>query len=328
MDQKNLHTITYYFLKGLLNREKEQELLSFIKSDEKNRMLFLQEQARVSAEIISKKEKTPDKNWKSLQQRIGISKPEGKVLTLMKKMWPAAAAFIVGILLTVALVNQFHPEAVQTALIQDVTTPRGARTHLTLPDGSRVWLNAGTTLSYSTVFGTTRQVILEGEAFFEVEKSENPFIVSTDKGEVSVKGTSFNIKAFADEDLFETTLVEGSVIVTGQGQGKVLLNPGQQAVMEDGGFQVRNVETRFFTSWREGKLIFSKEPFPQFIKRLERWYNVTIVYTDKRLDELWYTGTIEMETISEVMEMISKAAPVSYSFDNKTRIFTIRHKKI
>jgi transmembrane sensor len=328
MDQKNLHTIIYYFLKGILTREKEEELLSWINSDENNRRLFLQEQARVSGKMVSNKDKTLDKNWKLLQQRVGIGKVEVKVVTLVKRIWPVAAAFIVGILLTVAMVYQFPPEDDLTAHIQNVTTPRGARTHLTLPDGSRVWLNAGTTISYSSVFGKTRQVALEGEAYFEVEKDRKPFAVSTEKGLVTVKGTSFNVKAFADEDLFETTLVEGSVVVRDQGDTEeVVLNPGQQAVIEEGVLRVRNVEHRFFTSWREGKLIFSKEPFPELVKRLERWYNVTIAYNDPRLDELWYTGTIEMETISEVMEMISKAAPVSYSFDNKTRIFTIQHKR-
>ena len=86
------------------------------------------------------------------------------------------------------------------------------------------------------------------------------------------------------------------------------------------------METKYFTSWKDGKLLFNKEPFPDFIKKLERWYNVKIEYSDPELDKLWYTGTIEMETISEVMEMISKAAPVKYSFNNKTRVFTIKAK--
>jgi ferric-dicitrate binding protein FerR (iron transport regulator) len=142
-----------------------------------------------------------------------------------------------------------------------------------------------------------------------------------------VKGTSFNVKAYADDNSFETTLEEGIVVFKVKNSlNEVTLRPGEQVVKTAKGFSVEQVETKYFTSWKEGKLLFYKEPFPSFIKKLERWYNVKIKYTDSKLNELWYTGTIEMEAISEVMEMISKAAPVSYSFNNKTRVFTIKAK--
>ncbi|MCF6357488.1 MAG: FecR family protein [Draconibacterium sp.] len=211
--------------------------------------------------------------------------------------------------------------------VQTITTPYGAKTNITLPDGSLVWLNSGSTLSYPTKFSKSRPVTLVGEAFFEVEKNDKPFIVSTNYGDVEVKGTSFNVKAFTDDNAFETTLEEGVVTFkTKNALNEVTLKPGEQVVKTAKGFTVIQVETKYFTSWKDGKLMFNKEPFPSFIKKLERWYNVKIKYTDAKLDELWYTGTIEMETISEVMEMISKAAPVSYSFNNKTRVFTIKAK--
>ena len=211
--------------------------------------------------------------------------------------------------------------------LQTITSPYGARTNITLPDGSIVWLNSGTTLTFPSSFNKKRPVKLVGEAYFEVVKNDQPFIVSTQYGEVEVKGTSFNVKAFSDDNSFVTTLEEGIVTVKGKNTAdEVTLSPGQQAEQTDKGFSVSNVETRFYTSWKEGKLIFSKEPFPSLIKKLERWYNVKIDYTDPRLNQVWYTGTIEMESISEVMEMISKASPVSYSFNNKTRVFTIKPK--
>ena len=107
-------------------------------------------------------------------------------------------------------------------------------------------------------------------------------------------------------------------------ENEVTLQPGEQVVKTTTGFLVKQVETKYYTSWKDGKLLFNREPFPSFIKKLERWYNVKIEYSDPELDKLWYTGTIEMETISEVMEMISKSAPVTYSFNNKTRVFTIK----
>jgi ferric-dicitrate binding protein FerR (iron transport regulator) len=142
-----------------------------------------------------------------------------------------------------------------------------------------------------------------------------------------VKGTSFNVKAYNDDNSFEATLEEGVVAFKVKNtENEVTLQPGEQIEKTASGFNVKQVEPKYFTSWKDGKLLFNKEPFPDFIKKLERWYNVKIEYSDKELDKLWYTGTIEMETISEVMEMISKAAPVKYNFNNKTRVFTIKAK--
>ncbi len=213
------------------------------------------------------------------------------------------------------------------AQLQTITTPMGAKANITLPDGSIVFLNSGSTLSYPLQFGKSRPVALAGEAYFEVDKNSKPFIVSTDYGNVEVKGTSFNVRAYSDDDSFETTLEEGVVAFSVKGaEAGIILKPGEQIIKTANGFSVRQVETKYFTSWKEGKLIFNREPFPAFIKKLERWYNVRIEYADPKLDELWYTGTIEMESISEVMEMISKAAPVVYNFNNKTRVFTIKAK--
>ncbi|MCY1719665.1 FecR family protein [Prolixibacteraceae bacterium Z1-6] len=235
------------------------------------------------------------------------------------------------IVLALLLCNIFQlKRATQNNLVetlQTISTPYGAKTNITLPDGSLVWLNSGSTLTYPTKFISNRIITLEGEAFFDVEKNNSPFIVSTNFGDVIVKGTSFNVKTLASDNTFETTLEEGVVVFdVKNSQNEVVLKPGEQVVKTSKGFTIKNVDIKYFTSWKDGKLMFNKEPFPDFIKKLERWYNVKIVYNDPKLDELWYTGTIEMESISEVMEMISKAAPVSYHFNNKTRIFTIRTK--
>ena len=237
-----------------------------------------------------------------------------------------AAVFIIGLLLSTVFLFQ---EARQqySDQIQTITTPYGAKMNYTLPDGSIVWLNSGSTFSYAAKFGKTRSVTLDGEAFFKVVKDSKPFIVATNHGTVEVKGTSFNIKTYADDNDFETTLVEGSVVFKVKNAGnEVTLKPGEQVSKTESGYTVKKVETKYFTSWKEGKLLFNREPFPSFIKKLERWYNVKIEYSDPKLNDLWYTGTIEMESISEVMEMISKAAPVSYHFNNKTRVFTIKAK--
>ncbi len=241
-----------------------------------------------------------------------------------------AAVLVIGLIASTVFFSLQTPPSEQVLLseeLQTITTPYGAKTNITLPDGSVVWLNSGSKLIYPLRFGDSRPVKLIGEAYFKVEKNKGPFIVSTNFGDIKVKGTSFNVKAYNDDDSFEATLVEGVIAYNTKNSDKeITLKPGEQLERTAERVNIKQVETKYFTSWKEGKLLFNREPFPGFIKKLERWYNVQIEYSDPKLNEIWYTGTIEMESISEVMEMISKAAPVTYSFNNKTRVFTIKAK--
>lgn len=265
-----------------------------------------------------------------IKEAILLEKQKATQQKLKVYAWSFRAAAVLVVALLFSNIFYFH-RSEQNQLggrMQTILTPPGAKTNITLPDGSLVWLNSGSILSYPLKFGKNRPVTLVGEAYFEVEKNNKPFVVNTDYGKVEVQGTSFNVKAYTDDNDFETTLEEGIVAFKGKGaENGVTLKPGEQVSKTSNGFAIKHVDTKYFTSWKDGKLMFNKEPFPSFIKKLERWYNVKIEFTNPDLDELWYTGTIEIESISEVMEMISKAAPVSYSFNNKTRVFTIKPKK-
>lgn len=250
-----------------------------------------------------------------------------KKLKIYRWSLRVAAVLVIGLLVGNLLHMQGFFNTNEIVVQQTVSTPYGAKTNLTLPDGSTVWLNSGSSISFPAKFNENRPVVLHGEAFFEVEKNRKPFVVCTKHGKVEVTGTAFNVQAFDENTTFQTTLVEGSVNLSdSEQQNRTSLKPGQQGILTNNGFKIVEVDTDLFTSWKDGKLIFKKEPFPSFTKKLERWYNVKIEYSDKNLDELWYTGSIEMESISEVMEMISIAAPVSYTFDTKTRVFYLKMK--
>ena len=212
---------------------------------------------------------------------------------------------------------------------QTVSIPFGARTSFLLPDGSKVWLNSGSTLSYGNNFRNIRSVSLEGEAYFEVKKSKTPFIVSTPFGDLKVMGTAFNVKAFQHENEFITTLVEGAVSVTENLEYKtVVLQTGQQTSLLDGRWAILNVETYLYTSWREGKIIFREEYLPEVVKSLEYWYNVKIeLDDDPRLRKIHYTGTIEMESFSEILELLQITAPITYTYDDKKRIIKINYRQ-
>jgi ferric-dicitrate binding protein FerR (iron transport regulator) len=213
--------------------------------------------------------------------------------------------------------------------LQSITAPFGARTNLILPDSSVVWLNSGTTISYMSEFVDRRFVSLEGEAFFNVSKNSLPFVVHTKTGDVEVKGTVFNVKAYP-EDSFQTTLLEGSVKVKDTSNSEeVTLKPGQQAGIYNSRLEVKDVETDQFSSWKDGKLIFREEKLPVVAKRLERWYNVKIeLENDKRLTDISYTGIIEMESFSEVLQLLKVTAPINFNFSEKTRTISITFAKL
>jgi ferric-dicitrate binding protein FerR (iron transport regulator) len=205
---------------------------------------------------------------------------------------------------------------------QRVSTPFGAKTQFILPDGSSVWLNSGSSFSYPSRFEGERIVELSGEAYFKVEKQNNPFKVKTAFGEVEVTGTEFNVKAYENET-FLTTLESGSVVFTNKFGKQAIMEPGMQVLFDSQNFRMRKVETKLFTSWKDGQLIFRDEPLKNIIAQLERWYNVEIELRDDRIKNLKFNGTIEMESFSEVLELIKVTTPIKYSFDRKTRILTI-----
>lgn len=251
------------------------------------------------------------------------SKVNGRLINQYRNLLKVAAVLITG-LITSAIVFYYQTKTEPiAALFQTVTTPYGARTSFKLPDGSEVWLNSGSTITFPQQYGEIRNVELKGQAFFKVLKDGKPFVVKTGYGTIEVMGTSFDAKAYSNED-FLTTLVEGSVKVTNNMNQEATLKPGQQSVITPANeFSFHAANTSLTTSWREGKLIFEKEPFQNVARELERWYNVKIELQGEKLMKLGYTGTIEMETFSEVLELINTTTPIEYVFDKKTRILKI-----
>lgn len=260
------------------------------------------------------------------EQQINRAQPKMQLYSYGLKI---AAVLVIGLLITTVYFFRTAEEYKSSIQVQTITTPFGAKTSTVLPDGSLVWLNSGSTLSFPSGFVKNRPVTLTGEAYFEVAKSNKPFIVITPYGEVEVQGTSFNVKAYSDDNSFEATLVKGKVLVRDKNNiNGVTLWPGQQAVRKSNGLKVINVETTVFTSWKEGKLIFRKDYLTEVARRLERWYNVKIeLDNDKRLADIWYAGTIEMESFSEVLELLQVTAPITFSFNDKTRTIKIMYKK-
>jgi ferric-dicitrate binding protein FerR (iron transport regulator) len=198
-----------------------------------------------------------------------------------------------------------------------LVVPRGGEYRVTLSDGTRVWINSGTRLEFPSFFpGDERVVRLSGEAYFEVTPGDRPFIVRTSRAEIRVYGTSFNVLAYEEDDRHRATLLEGRVGVTAGGR-EYALAPGQQAIVDAGDVEVREVDARLFCSWHKGALLFEGESLGDIMTRLSRWYNVGVVFADERSRQLHFTGDLERyANLDEVLRMIALTTRVTFEISN------------
>ncbi|WP_423126876.1 FecR family protein [Gaoshiqia sp. Z1-71] len=273
--------------------------------------------------------KTPDAGLLGrIHHQIALTenKRPGKTIRFYQISFRVASVVIIGLLITLAFFYQ-SVQSPDSEFALHFSTPAGAKANFELPDGSIVSLNSGSEMSYSANFKKNRNVQLKGEAYFEVKKNKGTFSVTTAYGNILVLGTGFNVKAYAD-DQFVTTLEHGSLEIS-TATGKEILKPGSQAFLDEKNqLQVKSVDVRDFVSWKDGKLIFVRQPLDEVLKMLERWYNVNIEMDLKEAKNLWFTGTIEMETISEVLEIIGQTLPIEYSFDKRRRTIKINAKQM
>ena len=210
-----------------------------------------------------------------------------------------------------------------------VSVPRGGEYKLVLSDGTRVHINSMSSLRYPVSFGSkTRQVELDGEAYFEVSKTGQPFIVNANGMDVEVLGTTFNLSAYKDEPR-QTTFVSGSVRVrTGNGNSRII-KPSQQASIAPGANQidVRTVDTAFYTSWIHGKIKFKDQRLEDIMKTLSRWYDMDIVYADKEAKNLRFGCYVNRyEEISPLLELLRNTGSVKIETKGKTIKIHTNHK--
>ena len=316
------------YLKGECTEDEYSKVVTFIR-DEHNEHYLNGILGGIWGQIVGKKSTIqPDRHLlDSIHHHIALkeqSQQSGSIRLYKQLLGVAAALIIVLVIHSLFFMSPSPPR--NEIATQNITVPYGGKTHFMLPDGSSVWVNSGSTFSYPNHFGKERLVELQGEAYFDVVHQKSPFIVKSKFGEVEVHGTEFNVTAYNNEP-FVTTLVKGSVVFTGNDGKRVRLKPRTQVIYDSGILKRKNVETKLFTSWKEGQLIFRDEPFKNIILRLERWYNVKILLKGDKIKNLKYTGTIEMETFSEVLELIKVTTPICYSFDKNTRVLTITSAK-
>jgi len=214
-------------------------------------------------------------------------------------------------------------------------TPRGGQYQFTLPDGTKVWLNADSKISFPSKFsGRERKILLSGEGYFEVAKDKaHPFIVVTDRGggrasqEVEVLGTHFNINSYEDEPQIRTTLLEGSVRVASLSSKRgesVILKPNQQAVNAGNSIRVNPVDPADAIAWKEGSFSFTNESLGSIMRKVARWYNVEVIYEDDVQGKTFSGAVSRFDQVSTLLKMLETTGRIRFEINGKK--ITVRKK--
>lgn len=216
----------------------------------------------------------------------------------------------------------------QDIVYNTLTTPKGNQYHLTLPDGTRVWLNAASSITFPAAFsGKQRKVTISGEAYFEVAKNEQqPFVVQQGNMAVQVLGTNFDVNGYGDEAAVKTTLLEGKVRVE-EGSGSSLLAPGQQAVIGKGGagagtiLIVNDPDLETVMAWKNGSFAFRNAGIEAIMQQVERWYDVQVVY-EAKISTHFVADIPRDAPLSQLLKLLEETDQIHFRIDGKKIIVT------
>ena len=294
--------IVMRYLNGEATHEEEAMIDAFIKQGEEQAALFNQWMEEWEANIFSTPAPAVDQAWQRLQN--AIDPHIGR--TVHMQWWHkavAAAAIIIG---CAAIWSFSRSTATQTYLC---SAPAGSKTQVTLPDGSKVWLNGGSSLAYTNQFNNdNRRVELHGEAYFEVQKHQGkPFTVHTQGYDVTVKGTKFNVSAYDNDPISTTTLMEGKVELS-DGKQNLSLAPGDAVQLDKATGQLQRYATDGFADgWRSGRLMYPDITLEQFGRVLSRQYNVNVHLADSQCANMRISVMLQNnETIDEVASALTR----------------------
>ncbi len=264
-----------------------------------------------------------------------------------KLYWAAAIVTAIGVSTWLIAAWKKNHDALAA---NEVVAPKGSKTRTILPDGSTVWLNAGSRIVYASFNGPVREVTLEGEAYFDVvhvtttTQQRKPFIVHAGSIDIKVLGTAFNVKSYPEEKTIETTLIRGLVQITRKGDksgGPVYLHPNEKIVLPvngtDADIAKNPASTASFqtatqqiiridstvkenehpeTAWVYNRLEFRGDNFEQLALKLERWYNIRVYFEDDAARQLVFNGSLQNETVEQAFMALKEAVPFEVSISN------------
>lgn len=313
MDQKLLHK----FMAGHATESEGMEIMEWYEASEANRQQFLRERRIFDAILLH--------DCDSRARRGNMF--SGRIRRFaMQAMRVAAVAAIV--IVGVLSFQIFRSD--DQVLMSVISVPAGQRADITLPDGSKVCLNALSTLSYPTSFSAkNREVTLSGQAYFDVTHDEKaPFTVHTDQYNVQVLGTEFDVEAYPGTGEFCTTLISGSVLVSSDTESgdteKIILKPYEKAYLKDGRLAVADVDDTSSLRWREGLVCFNKETFPNIMKQFEKYYGVTIDISPTVNQTDTYSGKFrQSDGLDYALRVLQRDLGFEYERDEDLPLYTI-----
>ena len=360
---KDIENLITSYLTGEISASDLNTLKNELKNNSNFRRLFDEYLDVWQSSIKTRKSEDYDETeaWRKIKSNINPDKKRSQhvpTTVFLQRIQQVAAAILIlafsGTLVFFLINNKF--QGGNKTDICEYIIPYGSRSQVVLPDGSKIWLNSGTTLEYNGQFGRkNRNITMKGEAYFDVAKNkELPFVVNTSDLTIKVLGTAFNVKAYPDEDYIETTVERGIVQVKEDRMNKsdkdnIILKANQkllysknpvlkenliyknknkaalESIKKDNTetkLQVDQVSTKKYTSWKDNRWIIEREELQSLVVKLERRYNVTISITDESLKHYIFSGVLENETLEQVLEAIKLTAPILYKIDQKQVILS------
>ena len=307
----------YKFFDGKASREEKEAVRIWLESSPENEQELFKEREFFDAMILSGSTKVAGMEKKS--------RPFYR--TVLLEAIKIAAVFAI----TVASGTYFYKSEICKIgeAMNTITVPAGQRANLTLADGTNVWLNARSEMRYPAVFtGNKREITLDGEAYFEVTHNEDkPFVVQTNKCNVEVLGTKFNVEAYSDSEDFCTSLMEGSVRVSDKRNPSetVLLSPNHMVSLENGQLSTSPILDFDVFRWKEGLICFRNMNFEQLMLRFEKFYGVRIVVENKHLVNYICSGKFRIsDGIDNALRILQKDAKYSFERNNDESVIYIK----
>ncbi|MDR1161251.1 MAG: FecR family protein [Tannerellaceae bacterium] len=256
-----------------------------------------------------------------------LGKPKKSIKPVIR--WIASIAAIFMLLLATGITIYFYNQGKSNLSDTIVAVERGQKASVALPDGTKVWINSDSEVTYGTHFNRKERVVrLRGEAFFEVTPDkERAFVVQTGGIAVKVLGTSFNIKSYDDEEHVSVALMTGKVDVESD-YDKITMLPNHITVYNKRNHKMQNNQVSDaweYAGWKDNTLSFKPETFENIAKILERYYNITILFESEALKKLRFRGTLKNTSLESILQILSLTSPLSYEI--KDNLIILRENK-
>ena len=314
MDKNSL----YRFFEGQASIEEMKAVKEWAESSEEHSKQFHRERKLFNAMILIGNPK-----WTA----INTTKRNRYFIREFLKI---ASVIIIAVSITATIfsITNEHHKHVDIAM-QTIIVPAGQRVNIELPDGSNVWLNAGTQMQYPVSFmKDKREVILDGEAYFEVARNEKcPFVVRTHAMDIEVLGTKFNVEAYSKKAVFEASLMQGKIRVKSSHNEKtaVVLLPNYKTTLKDGRLVVHKIDDYNVYRWKEGLYCFKSKPFTQIMEDLERYYDLKIQVDKKSIESVALTGKFRIsDGLDYALRVLQKDVSFTYRRDKDNDVIYIK----